>query len=808
MNLYQKGETTETSPNYEMALRASGMGTWEWDLLSNSVYWSDKVFEIFGLAKGDFQNDYESYFNLVHPEDRKLVESKVEDALKSGSEYRVEHRIIQPSGNIIWIEGVGNFILDSDGKKIKMMGVVWDITELKTASLKAKSLDKLFATLATSIRELFINAVEDWDSSIDRSLKLLGQTTGVDRVYLFENDVTAPGDEPSASQRYEWNSGVAEAQINNPELQHLPYTHMEPLYEYLSVGKPYSAIVRAMPELSVKKILQEQDILSILIFPIFIRNKFWGFIGFDECKYERQWTDTEYSALRAFSSTVSAALERKQYQHDLQASEIGYKGLFNTVGEAIYIQEPNGKFITVNDHACEMYGYVREEFIGKTPDFLSAPGKNNLDALRHMFEKAFSGEQQVFEWWGQRKDGTILLKEVRLSRGLYFGKDVLIATAIDITERKKSEEALRESEQRFRVLQQASFGGIGLHSKGIILDCNQGLSDITGYTQQELIGMNGLELIAPEYRDLVMTNILSGYEKPYDVEGIKKDGTRYSLEIHGKNMPYKGDIIRVTEFRNITERKQTESKIIEQNLKLSSIAEELKRKNDQLEEFTQIVSHNLRSPVGNILSLITLFEQAQTEEEKTELMRFLKDSGKMTMTTLTELNEVLKVKQNQNIERQNLQFAEVLQNVTLMLHAEIIKLSATITTDFKAAPVIHYPRIYLESILLNLISNSLKYHHPSRKSIINVKTFVQEGSICLMVEDNGLGINLEKYSHQIFKLRKTFHLHPESRGVGLFMIKNQVETMGGKIKVTSKEQHGTTFTVIFAPNNNTWEGNP
>jgi PAS domain S-box-containing protein len=147
-----------------------------------------------------------------------------------------------------------------------------------------------------------------------------------------------------------------------------------------------------------------------------------------------------------------------------------------------------------------------------------------------------------------------LLEE--LAGDLAFGITTLRARA----ERKQAEEELRMSEERFRALHDASFGGIGIHDKGVILDCNQGLADMTGYTLDELIGMNGLGLIAPAWRDHVMEKILSGYEKPYEVEGLRKDGSIYPLQIQGKNIPYHGQRVRVTEFRDITERKQAEEK--------------------------------------------------------------------------------------------------------------------------------------------------------------------------------------------------------------------------------------------------------
>jgi diguanylate cyclase (GGDEF)-like protein/PAS domain S-box-containing protein len=128
------------------------------------------------------------------------------------------------------------------------------------------------------------------------------------------------------------------------------------------------------------------------------------------------------------------------------------------------------------------------------------------------------------------------------------------------------ETALRESDERFRALHDASFGGIAIHDRGIILDCNQGLSDMTGYSVKELIGMDGIRLIAPDWRDVVIGNIQSGLDHRYDAEGLCKNGDRYHLSIRGKNIPYKGRTARVVEFRDVTERKHMEDKIRQQAL--------------------------------------------------------------------------------------------------------------------------------------------------------------------------------------------------------------------------------------------------
>jgi PAS domain S-box-containing protein len=144
--------------------------------------------------------------------------------------------------------------------------------------------------------------------------------------------------------------------------------------------------------------------------------------------------------------------ERKMEQEALQASEESYRGLFNSVNEAIYIQTEDGTFLDVNDHACKMYGYSRLELIGRSPEILSAPGKNDLENIRTIVEKAYRGEVQHLEWWGKRKNGEIFPKSITLNSGTYFGKAVVIAIARDVSDQKQYEESIRLSEYRLRTL--------------------------------------------------------------------------------------------------------------------------------------------------------------------------------------------------------------------------------------------------------------------------------------------------------------------------------------------------------------------
>jgi PAS domain S-box-containing protein len=868
-------ELTSEVQRLNVALEAAGLGIWEWDILTNAVKWSDNVYKILGLAKNAFDGKFETYLNLIHPDDKPNVIDAIDQALKTSLGFVFEHRMTRPDGLVHWIESKSKLIFDSAGKPLRLTGTVQDITAKKTIEIEREDWKTRLELISTSAGLVVYdynipsgnivwsgNSVEVLEyapeelGNIDRWVELIHPEDRDEAFALLEAaqqelrpyDVHYRFSKKNGGFCYMHDRGFFIPDIRGVATRMLGM--MSDVSERFSTAETIKENVRfrrsiekTMPGILYVHDLKKQrtiynnkeeqtssaysakdlreikgDFVSQKIHPEDLKklvrwtNESHGVVRESEYRvlmkdnqyrwfYSRdtpfQW-DEEGNVVQIIGIAQDITA-RKEALEQLHNSEQSYRELFDTVGEGILILGTDGIFIDANAGASTMYGYTKEELVGRTPGFLADERKNDFEFVREKLQKAAAGELQKFEFWARRKNGTVFPTAVSLTRGSYFGKTIIIATSWDITEQRNSEQALRESEQRFRKLQQASFGGIGLHDNGVIIDCNQGLSDITGYTHDELIGMYGVNLMAPEYRDEVINRIRTGYEKPYDVEGIMKDGTRYIVEIQGKNIPFEGRNIRVTEFRNITDRKRTEEKIIEQNSKLVAVTESLKRKNDQLEEFTQIVSHNLRSPVGNIVTLLSFFESAASEDEKKEYLHLLKESSAMTLYMLNDLNEVLKVKQNKNIEKQDLQFETVLKQVFSMLNAKISKSNASITFDFDNCPTILYPNIYLESILLNLLDNALKYCHPDRIPTVIFRTYANDlNQVVLEVTDNGLGLNLQKYGHHIFKLRKTFHRHPESRGIGLFMIKNQIEAMGGEINMESKESEGSTFFINFS----------
>jgi PAS domain S-box-containing protein len=390
------------------------------------------------------------------------------------------------------------------------------------------------------------------------------------------------------------------------------------------------------------------------------------------------------------------------------------------------------------------------------------------------------------------------------TRFMPFSQQEVLAIVRDITEKKKNASELLKLSL---IAEHTSNAVVITDSQGKIEWVNEAFTRITEFTLNEVIGKKPGALLQGQETDPAVARYV--HEKvrdkePFNVEMVNysKSGRKYWIHINAQ--PIFEDTGLVTKFfaieTDVTERKNAEIKIIEQNTRLMAITENLTRKNEQLEEFTQIVSHNLRSPIGNISALIEHLHSVEDEADRLDIINHLKSSTNSIMLTLHELNEVLKIKFADHITKDVIDLHTIFEKVKGMHIAQITELNAEVIGNFKNAPTVFYPSIYVESIILNLLSNALKYFSPERKPIIRFESWLENDNVMMRASDTSLGIDLERYGHQVFKLRKTFHRHPESRGVGLFLIKNQIEAMSGTISIASDIKIGTTFTINFGAN--------
>ena len=262
---------------------------------------------------------------------------------------------------------------------------------------------------------------------------------------------------------------------------------------------------------------------------------------------------------------------------------------------------------------------------------------------------------------------------------------------------------------------------------------------------------------------------------------------RRMFPVYGEN----GELSLVIGFGlDISDRKRME-------VKQAAMVEQLSAQNTQLIDFCSIVSHNLRAPLVNIAMLVDCLEETKDSDEHSLLIAKLRPVIENLQLTFNELVESIQIRQDLEIKTEDVCLKECLRRTMTGLQTEITRLDAQITTDFSAASMINYAPQYLNSIFHNLVSNSLKYHHPERKPEIHLRTIREDDKIILAIRDNGLGIDLVKHRNNFFKIGKVFHRHPNAKGFGLFMTKTQVEAMGGRIWVESAPHIGSTFYIEF-----------
>ncbi|AWH73820.1 histidine kinase [Dokdonia sp. Dokd-P16] len=243
-------------------------------------------------------------------------------------------------------------------------------------------------------------------------------------------------------------------------------------------------------------------------------------------------------------------------------------------------------------------------------------------------------------------------------------------------------------------------------------------------------------------------------------------------------------------FQNIHEEKFREEQL-EQSFRL------IQGHNSRLYDFAHIISHNLRSQVGNLQMSAALFDTSNLSADQNELLENFTKIGKSLDITLKHLNKIVSVHNVASETRDSVVIEEVYQRVVAGLSQTIRENKVMMYTDFSEVEEIPYIEAYLESILQNLITNAIRYKHPDRDPEISLYTYEEDGKVHLLVKDNGLGIDLEKHGEELFKIYKTFHGNDDALGLGLFLTRNEVEAMGGEINVESKVGKGSKFIVTL-----------
>jgi signal transduction histidine kinase len=282
-------------------------------------------------------------------------------------------------------------------------------------------------------------------------------------------------------------------------------------------------------------------------------------------------------------------------------------------------------------------------------------------------------------------------------------------------------------------------------------------------------------------------------KKPFDIDAkrIHSNGKMFWVRIMGwPVIDQQGQIVAVRGImQDIDNQKQNEEELN----KIPILTDQ----NNRLINFAHIVSHNLRSHSGNISMLLETYKSMTTENERMGVIEMLDKTSQNLTETLSYLNEVVSIQSSTNQQKETCNFQTYLNKTLEVLEGEIRLCNAVITSDFSKISDVDYIPAYMDSLFLNMLTNALKYRHTERNPEIKIQSGIDSNQIWITFQDNGSGIDLERHGTKIFGMYKTFHRNKDSRGIGLFITKNQIETTGGEILVESKVGIGTKFSVFW-----------
>jgi len=612
------------------------------------------------------------------------------------------------------------------------------------------------------------------ESSIEPILETLGHAAEVSRIYIFENDIR-PNGTRITSQRYEWVAPGIVSHLSNPQLQELPWVEagFERWADTLSRRELIYGHVSEFPE-SERRILSEQDIISVMVAPIFVGDRWWGFIGFDDCRTAREWSPVEIEALKTAANVIGAAIQRKQAEVALMESEKKYRLVVDNANEGIVITQ-DGLLKFVNPQIISFTGLSDNAL--REVSFLDYIHPDDREMVIEHHRRRLAGEEIPRPYSFRMIDKNGDLRWIRNNGVIveWEGRPATLNFLLDFTERKKATEAQAESEEKYRQLFESESDAVMIFDSQTrrFEDANPATLRLFGYSKEEFLALRVEDISAEKEKTRKTVARVTDEDSPTSHvpqrRFLRKDGTEFPGEISaGKFLAGNCKKI-IGAVRDITERIQAEEKIRALTQQL------IKAQENERNRIAGYLHDKVAQDLSGLkIGLETLYDSGQVPPPpiKTkiyELSKILQES----IAAIRDLSYDLRPSgmDQLGLVRTVCQYCEDFSeknNVEMDLYTAGMK---DLKLDFDTE--INLYRLIQEGL------NNIKKHAQAEK--VAIRLVASSPNILLRIEDNGRGFDVK---HRLARSLK-------EKRMGLSSMEERVSLLGGSMKISSQPSKGT-----------------
>jgi PAS domain S-box-containing protein len=487
----------------------------------------------------------------------------------------------------------------------------------------------------------------------------------------------------------------------------------------------------------------------------------------------------------------------ERVENALRESEEKYRNLVEQSLQSLVIIQ-DGRIVFVNHQAMEFGQYSEMDILSKSPgEFFRFFHPDDRPLIAQRMQDRMAGKEvpSRYEVRFIRKDGTLLWGDLSVSIVSYQGRKALQVTFIDITERKRAEEALQRSEEEYRNLVERAPDAILIHQGEKILYVNPEAVRLLGASHRdELMGHDLMSIVPPSYQGWLRSTVQktletmeSGIGPIIEIPLLRRDGNLVWTEGRGTRTHFENKPAFQVFFRDISERRRAE-------LELKEYAENLKRSNEDLERFAYVSSHDLKEPLRAIVSFSQILAteyKGRLEGKGDRYIRNIVEAGNRMNMLIDDLLQYSHLA-TKTISQKETSSTEVLDETLAMLAPQVESTAAAITHD--PLPSVWIDKSMLGTIFQNLIVNALKYRKETIPPRIHISARPIGDMVQFSISDNGIGIE-SGYVPRLFVIFERLHRRDRygGTGIGLALVKRIIERHGGKIWVESEVGKGSTF---------------